>query len=388
MKNVIFLLSKDCMACESLPVYGNKYWKTPNIDELAAKGTVFKRHYTAATSTAMALSAMLSGHYPYEFKSRKIYVNVQPSEFPSVFDTLQQKGYECHIIWDQTWMNLAWRFTREFGDENKTIVHNLDIAQETDHHKKDEHIVRDDALLERTFQQIFEVLDNIDLTKNQFIWMHLPHILKGRCSWMDDLDAFDYIVGKVRELVGDDSIFITTDHGHMNWHKGILGYGFHAYEPVVHIPLISPRIDGQQQVDHLTCNIDLPVLLTERKIVKRDYVVSETAYYAQPSRKTAIIAERFKYIYNKNDNSEELFDLYWDPGELNNILLENHYDKDRKKWFICSEHYFYPYKTEALKALESLRNIRKSFWREAPWWYVMYGVMRKKFAFLKKIIHR
>ena len=74
MENVTFLLSKDCMSCESLPVYGNKYWKTPNIDELANKGTVFRRHYAAGGSTSMSLSAMLSGHYPYEFKSRKRYV--------------------------------------------------------------------------------------------------------------------------------------------------------------------------------------------------------------------------------------------------------------------------------------------------------------------------
>lgn len=170
----------------------------------------------------------------------------------------------------------------------------------------------------------------------------------------------------------------------MNWHKGILGYGFHAYEPVVHIPLISPRIDDRQQVEHLTCNIDLPTLLIERRIVKRDYVISETAYCAQLNRKTAIITERFKYIYNKKDHSEELYDLSWDPEELNNILLTNHYDKDRKKWFVCCEHYFYPYKKEAMSALENLRSIRKSFWREAPWWYVLYGVVRKKLSFLKK----
>ncbi len=388
MKNVIFLLSKDCMVCESLPLYGNKYWKTPNIDELASKGTIFKRHYTAAPSTSMAMSAMLSGHYLYEFKNRGIYKNVLLSEFPSVFDTLQQRGYECHLIWDMTWMNLAWRFVREFGDEEKTIIHNLDIAQTTENPNEKHPIVRNNALLEKTLHQIYETLDSIDLSKNLFIWMHLPHILKGRCSWMDDMDVFDDIVGKVRRLVGDDSIFITTDHGHMNWHKGILGYGFHLYEPSVHIPLITPRIDNLEYVEHLTCCIDLPTILTERRIIKRDYVVSETAYYAQRHRKTAIITDCFKYIYNKKDNSEELYDLSWDPEELNNILLKDLYDKDRNKHFICCEHYFYPYKDEALRALESLRSIRESFWREAPWWYVMYGVVREKLVLFRNKIKR
>ena len=40
----------------------------------------------------MAMSAMLSGHYPYEFTDRKLYVGVMPGEFSSVFDKLQEKS--------------------------------------------------------------------------------------------------------------------------------------------------------------------------------------------------------------------------------------------------------------------------------------------------------
>ncbi len=386
MNNIIFLLTKDCMACESLPVYGNKYWNTPNIDELAAKGTVFYKHYTAGASTAMALSAMLSGHYPYEFKNRKIYIKVEPSEYPSVFDDMQKKGYECHLIWDAFWMETAWKFIREFGDERKTTIHNLSIAQHTGHNTRENHITRNNEFLEKTYKQIYETLESIDLGKKQFIWMHLPHILKGRKSWMDDMDVFDNIVGYVRRLVGDDNIFISTDHGHMNMHKGIAGYGFHVYEPIVHIPLITPRIDGISEVNDLTCNIDLPKLLTERKIIKRKYAIAETTYYAQPKRKLAVITERFKYIYNKSDKSEELYDLKWDPEENYNILKYDYYDKDRKKRIVYEELYFYPYKDEALKELPRLRQIKNEIWRDAPKWYEWYGIVRKKLAFLKKFI--
>ena len=73
MKNIIFI-SKDALNKHALPVYGNKYWKTPNIDELAAKGTVFNRHYTAGASTAMAFTSMAIGKYCYE-TGRKYYKN-------------------------------------------------------------------------------------------------------------------------------------------------------------------------------------------------------------------------------------------------------------------------------------------------------------------------
>lgn len=300
MKNVVFLLSKDCLSCEALPIFGNQYWTTPNIDELAKKGTVFYNHHTAAASTSMSMSAMLTGHYPYEFKSRKIYISVSPSEFPSVFDKFQSMNYECHLIWDLTWMDMAWRFVREFGDESKTIIHNLDIAQPAGSHKKSsERNTRNDNKLRDTYEQIYSTLNEIDWTKPQFVWMHLPHILKGRRSYMDDMDVFDNIVGYVRNLVGDDSIFLTTDHGHMNMHKGKVGYGFDVYEPITHIPLITPRIDSIEKVDYLTCNIDLPILLTDRKIIKRDYVITDTTYYGQVNRITAITNGRFKYIYHK-----------------------------------------------------------------------------------------
>lgn len=387
MNNVICLITKDCMPCESLPIYGNRYWKTPNIDELAIQGTVFRKHYTAGGSTAMGMSAMLSGHYPYEFKSRKIYINVKPSEYPSIFDTMQSMDYECHIIWDAEWMDTAWRFTREFGDETKTVIHNLDIAQPTGRHAADTPLVRNDELLERTYRQIQNTLGKIELDKKQFIWMHLPHILKGRRSYMDDMDVFDCIVGYVRQLVGDDSIFLSTDHGHMNLHKGKTNYGFDVYEPVIHIPLITPRMGNMTEVEFLTSSIDLPKILSERKVVKREYIIAETAYYAQPHRKIAIVTERFKYIYNKRDKSEELYDLEWDPYENYNILKYDYFDKDRNKRIIYDEVYFYPYKNEALHELKSLRQIKENIWREAPQLYVWYGVIRKRLSnYYKRIL--
>ena len=68
MRHNILLLTKDAFCKEYLPLYGNKIWagKTPNIDELAAKGMVFNRHYTAAPSTVMAFRAMSTGRFAYE----------------------------------------------------------------------------------------------------------------------------------------------------------------------------------------------------------------------------------------------------------------------------------------------------------------------------------
>lgn len=389
MENVVFLLTKDCMSCESVPVYGNKYWKTPNIDELAEKGTVFLRHYASGGSTSMSLSGMLSGHYPYEFKSRKRYVNVLPSEFPSVYGIFQQRGYECHLVWDVTWQDETWNLVREFGDENKVVIHSIDIAQPAGSHKRTQaRLERNDELLEHTYNLIYGELEKIDLTKKQFIWVHLPHVLKGRRSYMDDMDVFDNIVGYARKMVGDDSVYVSTDHGHMNMHKGIVGYGFHVYEPIIRIPLITPRIDGLKQVNWLTSNIDIPTILTDGVIPKHDYVLCDTTYYAQPNRRLAVVSDRFKYIYNKETRTEELYDLEWDQDENYNILKEFYFDKDRQSDVIYDELYFYPYKKEALEAAEILRKVKNDVWREPDYFYGKYVLIRKKLNVIKKTIKR
>lgn len=369
MKNVVFIVLKDCVNIEALPIYGNRYWKTPNIDELASNGTVFYRHYTAGPSTAMSVSAMLSGHYLFDFKSRKEYVGAMANEFPSLYDYFQDKGYETHLIWDGAWIDYCWRFVKLWGDENITKVHNLDIAQPVGSHKKGKgDLVRDNDKLNNALKQIYDTINKIDFTKKQFVILHLPHVIKGRICYMDDVDVWDEIVGFVRRKVGDDSIYLTSDHGHMNLYKGKVGYGFDVYEPAIRIPLITPRLENVPNWDKITCNIDLGTMILEHTIPQHDYVISETQYYGQPDRKTAIVAQQYKYIYNKATKKEELYDLSWDPLENHNILESIIYEKDRKRYSIIDEMYFYPYKEEALKEFERLRQVRLNFWRDAGWY--------------------
>ena len=356
------------MPKEALPCYGGcEYWKgkTPNIDALAEKGTVFTRYYTAAGSTAMSMSAMLTGKYPYEFRSRYTYKLVNYGEFPSIYDFLQQEGYECHIIWEREWKSFAIDFVGEFGDWEKVHFHGIDIDQPTDCHSVTDFIKRDDDLLRKSINGVCSAFDAIDLTHKQFIWCHVPHIMKGRTTYMEDMDAFDEIVGFARKKFGDDNIILSTDHGHMNMNKHISGYGFDVYEPIINIPLITPRLNDIEKCDRLLSNIDLPeILLNNRIPEERDFVVSDTKYYAQVGRKVAIVSKRYKLIYNAEDKTEELYDLIWDPKENYNILERYHYDKDRHKIVFYDEHYFYPYKEDALVFYKSLSEILKKIWKE------------------------
>lgn len=388
MKNVIFIISKDALSKDALPSYNNKYWKTPNIDELAKNGTVFTKYYAAAGSTWMAMSAMMAQRYTYQFENRKTYTQVAHNEYPSVFDRLHNEGWECHVIWNWDWHRDADMYSGEFGADNKTIFHDLDVAQPCGSHHKNYRckIERNDELLKDSLEKIYSEIDSIDYTKKQFVFMHLPHVILGRRCYMDDIDVHDEIVGYVRNKVGDDSIYITSDHGHMNLCKGITGYGFDVYEPIVNIPLITPRINDLQTCDSLLSEINLWDIVLDKKIPENDYVLCDTAYYAQPQRKLAVITKRYKYIFTKEKSREELYDIEWDPQENFNILEEYIYEKDRGSWVTVNELYFYPYNKQALEKLKKLREIKNEIWREPSAFDSIRIRSKRKLGLLKKRI--
>ncbi|MGB0595070.1 MAG: sulfatase-like hydrolase/transferase [Rubripirellula sp.] len=66
--NVLLIISDDLTA-NALGCYGNKVCQTPNIDDLATKGTRFNRAYCQATVCGPSRASMLFGYYPYATKA-------------------------------------------------------------------------------------------------------------------------------------------------------------------------------------------------------------------------------------------------------------------------------------------------------------------------------
>ena len=363
--NSIILITKDALCKDYLPVYGNRFWagKTPNIDELAAKGTVFNRHFTAAPSTVMAFRAMTTGKFAHEQPYSKYQPKEVEGEPTDFFEIAKKKGYEGHLIWDGTWVKMVLRYGNCYGKD--TTIHNLNIKQGVGcHYSHEGYLHNNDGLVQDTIAIIVEEIKKIiTQSNNAFIWMHLPHVLNGRTAYGGDIDALDMLVGHIRELFSDDNIFISADHGNMNGFKGKWCYGFDVNTPSIEIPLIAPRMEGVEVCNDITSNVDIKTLIFERKITKREYVFSDCAYYAQPRRKLAIIKGNYAYIYNKENKSEELYDLEYDYYERVNLLQPNGYDVDRKVVSPIREYYFSPHWDEVDGIADSFRQIRNDMWR-------------------------
>lgn len=389
MKDKILLISKDVFMRGYLPIYGNKYYKTPNIDELANKGTVFLRHYTAAPSTAMAFTSMFTGLYAFQ-TDRKKYTEVSEWEGETFFDRMNDLGYKCHVVWDKSYVYLAQRYSKCYGKH--TIIHNTDfLTRKQPPHVKGKY---DDMSFDKKAEDDCIVkLNNLtkDIVQSDdkvFMWIHLPHALMGRNAYGSDIDVVDRIVGVFREFFSDDAIYITADHGHMNGSHGKYGYGFDVNENAINIPLITPRIDGLSFVDFPTSNTMLGDIILGN-IPKKEYLYSETAYYMQPHRKLAIIHGKYKYIYEKLTKNELLYDVIWDPEENNNLINTEIYDVDRKNSFSFTQRFFYPYWNDLPHEIELLRKEKERIWKNAPLFIeIKEGLLlRAKFLYSKMKNH-
>ncbi len=101
--NVVFILADD-LGYGDLSCYGQKKFKTPNIDKLAASGMLFTQHYAGSTVCSPSRSALLTGlhtgHTPVRGnKTFNQFQDIQgqfplPAQTVTLPKILQQEGYK------------------------------------------------------------------------------------------------------------------------------------------------------------------------------------------------------------------------------------------------------------------------------------------------------
>ena len=90
------LLFPDEMRAESLACYGHPMVSTPNIDALAAEGTLFEQNYTTHPVCGPARCNLASGWYPHVDGRRTFYMISDKD--PNMFSHLKDAGFTtCHV---------------------------------------------------------------------------------------------------------------------------------------------------------------------------------------------------------------------------------------------------------------------------------------------------
>ena len=100
--NIVFLITDD-QHWDSLGCMGNNIIQTPNLDRLAAQGTLFRNTFVTASVCSVSRAAILTGAYPCSRGSGDLVAIVTPKNpdvtYPAV---LRAGGYETGYIgkWD------------------------------------------------------------------------------------------------------------------------------------------------------------------------------------------------------------------------------------------------------------------------------------------------
>lgn len=354
------MLRKDLLG-----VYSGKD-NTPNIAKVASEGTIFFNYYAGGGSTVMAFTTMFTGLNPYEVRDRAYYKEVKMfDQTETMFQRFQRRHYNCHVIWPKHFDRYVEQYLRIFNKEIN--IHSLFSVSKLIPTTKDwssyEELERIDGVSNGAVIYLNKIRDILNRAENPvFMWVHLPHLLSPYESYEQDINEFDEFIGALWSEF-DLDIFITADHGQMCGEKGKHFYGSWTYEEIVNIPLITPRLSVGPRVDTPVGANQLMEIILERKFEKREFVYSDTRYYKQPDRVLMIRSDNFKYIYNKKTDTEELYDLEFDPKENINLLIKYYYSPERYLYYPYEELFYYEFWEQAEEYYRKLREEKDRIWR-------------------------
>ena len=96
--NFIFLLTDD-QRWDSLGCMGNPIIKTPNIDVLAEKGTLFKNAFVTTSICMVSRASFLTGQYACRHKVNDFRTNLSPEAFAETYPAILKKsGYRTGFV--------------------------------------------------------------------------------------------------------------------------------------------------------------------------------------------------------------------------------------------------------------------------------------------------
>jgi len=354
----ILVIMTDQQAAIAMSCTGNPHLKTPAMDSIAAKGVRFERAYVTQPLCLPCRSSMLAGRYPHEIGTITNGTRYNKN-WPMLGKLIANGGYECGYIG-------KWHVGAPADYEHAGYT--MGGAGGKDHEKAANAVkYLSRAVPENEPTAIREVQE---MSPNK----HYPTEDWDQRLWREYLwgyyricEKVDAEVAKVLEavqkngLAGNTVIMFVADHG-----EGIAAHHWNQkqvlYDEAVRVPcmIASPQSPAAGKVstvlvstgiDYLPTILDFAgipcpdtmpghslksIALGRSETLPRRYVVTETIF-ASGTRQFGVSGRmlrtaRYKYtIYNKGNCREQLFDMKKDPGEMNNLAVDNEFYHELNK---------------------------------------------------------
>jgi uncharacterized sulfatase len=321
--NVLWITSED--NGPHLGCYGDNYADTPNIDQLAARGTIYLNCWSTAPVCAPARTTLISGLYPPSTGAEHMRsMTSLPDGFRMYPQYLREAGYYCTNnskedynlqkpgkVWDESSRKAHWK-NRKAGQPFFAIF-NHTISHESKIRSRPHTLVHDPAKV-----------------KLPAYHPDTPEVRHDWAQYYDKLTEMDAKVGKnLRELkeagLDDDTIiFYYGDHGSGMPRSKRWPYNSGLRVPlVIYVPpkfrkLAAPNYKTAGSTDRLVGFIDFPATLLSLAEIKPPEHFQGHAFMGRYE------AAEQPYIYGFRGRMDERFDMVRVVRDKRYIYIRNY----------------------------------------------------------------
>ena len=248
VKPTVILISIDTLRADYLKLYDPKGNSTPNLEQFASEGIIFRNAISQVPYTLPSHATMLTGMYPAAHRVRDNVRDTLPSAIPTLAETFKKNGYQTAgfagsmVLSEQTGIARGFDYYDDFFSRGDVHAEDLGGIE-----RKAEDVV-----------QSFEYW--LQHRKSQtpfFAFMHFydPHspynppvgyshsnrivdLYSGEIKYVDFALGKLFATLKKNNIWNNAIILITSDHGEMLNEHGELGHGFFLYHPALAVPLL------------------------------------------------------------------------------------------------------------------------------------------------------
>jgi N-sulfoglucosamine sulfohydrolase len=315
--NILWLSAEDMSP--HLGCYGDEHARTPNIDELASQGVLYKNAFVPAPVCAVCRTAIITGVYAPSLGTHHMRSRARlPKEIRCFTEYLREAGYYCtnnakedynfrtpKTAWDESSGRAHWR-NRPRRDQPFFAVFNFTGTHESS-------VRGDEPKYSRTIASLSQQQrhDPATLTLPPY-YPDTPKVREHWARYYNTISALDKWIGeRLAELdearLADDTIVVFwSDHG-----AGLPRAKRWLYDSGLHVPLIvrmpekyrqgQPGAAGSQS-DRLVSLIDLgPTMLNLCGLAIPEYMQGQAFLGANlPPEK--------EYIFASRDRMDESYD--------------------------------------------------------------------------------
>ncbi|RMH62073.1 MAG: tetratricopeptide repeat protein, partial [Bacteroidetes bacterium] len=341
----VVLVTLDTTRADRLGCYGNQHIRTPNLDDLAARGVLFKHALAPNPSTLPSHASILTGLYPFHHGARANGIFQLADKQTTLAELLSQAGYATAAFLSATVLDSRYGLAQGFGHYDDDMSEGRELlwlgGLERTGDKTTDHALK---WLRGNADQKF------------FMWVHLydPHSPTtppepyaseyAELPYDGEIAFVDEQVGRLLfeldklGLTDNTLVVVVGDHGeglgqHKEW-----SHGFMLYDATLQVPMImacGSRMKGVH-IDQTVSSADVtPTVLSLLGldvpngldgVDLASSVPSERALYFDNLEGLSewglapllgVYMAPFKYIWGPQP---ELYDLSTDPFETRDVI--------------------------------------------------------------------